>query len=211
MIRAVPGDYLAAAGDQASDLHGALVGLRAREAEERLGQPADLGQPLAQLGFGRGHHGRSRVAELVHLALDGLEHLGVLVADVDVHDLRAEIDPLVAVAVPEPDALGLGHVDGLDGSLHRPGEERVIPSVLNDLLRGRSMQASILWRPGGQAITGINGHCVKSPTNLASVPLFSLLDAFRSRLSSSSATIKPGPCGWEASRSPRRPRSCSSQ
>ena len=128
MILSLPGVH-------AGHLHGVLVGLGPAQAVERLGQTGDLGQLLAQLGPGLGGETGAGETELVHLLLDGREHLGVLVPDVEIDQLGVEIQPLVAVAVPEPDPLGLGHVDGIGGALDRPRKQGVVAVVLGSLVR----------------------------------------------------------------------------
>jgi len=136
VVGAVAGDDLVASGIEPGDLHGVLVGLGSTQREEALGEPGDLGQLFTQLAARLGGEGGSGEAELVYLFLDSLEHLRVLVPDVDVDELRAEVQPLVALTIPKPHPLGLGHVDGVGLALHRPGEKGVVAVLLDDFRRG---------------------------------------------------------------------------
>ena len=59
------------------------------------------------------------------LILNRLDDLGVLVADIDVDQLRGEVEELVAVVIPEVAALGGRNAHRLQGLLSTPGMEDV--------------------------------------------------------------------------------------
>ena len=59
------------------------------------------------------------------LILDRLDDLGVLVADIDVDQLRGEVEELVAVVIPEVAALGCRNAHRLQSLLRTPGMEDV--------------------------------------------------------------------------------------
>ncbi len=115
VVAAVAADELLAPGDLARDLERVLVGLGAAEREEDLGE-AGAGHGEEALGEARSwrvHGVRRREAELVGLALDGLDDAAVAVADVDLVAERAEVEPAAAVGGGEPGALAAGELDGL--------------------------------------------------------------------------------------------------
>ena len=64
---------------------------------------------------------------------NGCDDLRVLVPDVDVDELRGEVEVAPSVVVPEVAALRPGHGDGVDRALHRPRVEDVLLRVLDDL------------------------------------------------------------------------------
>jgi hypothetical protein len=57
----------------------------------------------------------------------------MLMAHIEINQLRTEIQPLIAVSVPEPDSLALGHVHGIRAVLNRPRKHGVIAIILNNL------------------------------------------------------------------------------
>ena len=61
------------------------------------------------------------VGQFAGLLGDGLDDAGILVAEVDAHELRAEVEVALAGAVSEPAALGVGDVERLPGLLEAPG------------------------------------------------------------------------------------------
>jgi len=58
----------------------------------------------------------------------------MLVADVEVDELRGEIEPAVVVAIPEPDALAALEERRVGGALDGPGKHGVVAVFLDDLL-----------------------------------------------------------------------------
>src|SRR5258707_1023627 len=135
MVRAVARNDLLATGDHARELHGVLVRLRTAVREERDGEVAGrhLGEhsPERRARLVR-HRGPDR-AELVGLILDRLDDLRVLVPDVEVDELRREVEVALPVVVPEVAALGAGDSDRVDRALDRPGVENVFLWVGADL------------------------------------------------------------------------------
>jgi hypothetical protein len=108
---------------------GVLVGLGATVGEEHAVEPLggvggdEAGGLVAGLvGEGRGHG-----AEPLRLLDDGRDHLGVLVAEVEVHQLRGEVEPAVPVVVPHLAAGPAGQRDGVDEALGGPRVEHVGP------------------------------------------------------------------------------------
>ena len=107
VVAAVRGQHLVPPGVQARHAHRVLVRLRAAVGEEHdveiarraLGDQAR--RLAAHVDRERGRHR----AELGRLLLDRGDEPRVLVADVDVDELRAEIEVAVAVVVPEVRAL----------------------------------------------------------------------------------------------------------
>ena len=55
-------------------------------------------------------------------------------ADVEIDELRTEVEPAVVIAIPEPDALAALEVDGVGGALDGPGKHGVIAIFLDDFL-----------------------------------------------------------------------------
>ena len=145
VVGAIARDDLVAAGDHARELDRVLVRLRAAVREERHGQVArrHLRQHPAQLRSRLVRHRGADRAELVGLVLDRLDDLRVLVADVDVDELRGEVEVAIAVVVPEVAPLGAGDRDRVDRVLHRPRVEDVLLGVGDDL-RAQSGFVSIV-------------------------------------------------------------------
>ena len=135
VVGAVARDDLVAAGDHAGELDRVLVRLGAAVREERDREIAGrhLGQHPAELRARLVRHRRPDRAELVGLILDRLDDLRVLVPDVDVDELRREVEVALAVVVPEVTALGAGDRDRVDRALHRPRVEDVLLRVGDDL------------------------------------------------------------------------------
>ena len=75
-----------------------------------------LGQHFKQLGAqpraGCGGVAGSDVGQFARLLGDGLNDARILVAEIDAHQLRAEIEVALARAVSEPAAFGIGNVSG---------------------------------------------------------------------------------------------------
>ena len=64
---------------------------------------------------------RADVGQLARLLGDGLDDARVLVAEVDAHQLRGEVEVALAGAVGELAALGVDDVQRLPGLLEAPG------------------------------------------------------------------------------------------
>ena len=123
VIGAVARDDLGLAGVHAGDFEGRFVGLGAAGGEEEFVQ--SLGQHFEQLraeaGAGRGGVAGRDIGKLARLLGDGLDDARILVAEVDAHQLRAEIEIALARAVSEPAAFGIGNVQRLPAFLEAPG------------------------------------------------------------------------------------------
>ena len=135
VVGAVARDHLVAARVPARELDRVLVRLRAAVREEGHAQVprGDLGdepRKLAALVVGDRRPDR---AEAVGLLLDRRDHLWMLVADVQVHELRGEVEVALPVVVPEPDPLAAGDRQRLDLRLDRPRMEDVLAVVLPHL------------------------------------------------------------------------------
>ncbi len=99
-------------GNHAGDFEGRFIGLGAAGGEEKF--LYSLGKNFKQFGAEAcarcgGVAGRD-IAEFARLLGNGLDHAGILVAQVDAHQLRAEVEIALAGAVSEPAALGIGDV-----------------------------------------------------------------------------------------------------
>ncbi len=130
VVRAVAGEDLGAAGAQPGHPHGVLVGVGAAVGEEDpvqvagsvlADQAGGLGTLVVGVLGGDGGQGAG-------LGDDRLDHVGVLVADVGVHQLGGEVQQAVAGAVPDVGALGAGDDHRGDLGLGGPGVEDV-PAV----------------------------------------------------------------------------------
>ncbi len=135
VVRAVARDDLVPPGREAREPDRVLVRLRARVREERHAQVArrDLLQQATEVRARLRGHRRPDRAEAVRLLLDRRDDLRVLVADVDVDELRREIEITRALVVPEVPAFGPGHRDRVDRVLRGPRVEDVLLRVLDDL------------------------------------------------------------------------------
>src|SRR5262249_27630937 len=78
-------------------------------------------------------HGRPDRAQPVGLLLDRGGDLRVLVADVDVDELRREVQIALSVVVPEMTPLSTRDRDRVDRVLRRPRVEDEVLRVLDDL------------------------------------------------------------------------------
>ena len=117
VIRAIPSDDFVSPGEQTGHFHGVFIGFGAAKGEERLGQASDFGQLLSKRTARFGGKGWSGEAKLIDLILDGLKHLGMLVADVEINELGTEVEPLVALAVPEVDTSATRDFHGIGRGL----------------------------------------------------------------------------------------------
>ena len=70
-------------------------------------------------------HARRDKADFVRLVFDGLDHFGMLVADVLVHELGSHVDIPLPVFIPHVNALGLGDHERIQGGLDAPGMDDV--------------------------------------------------------------------------------------
>ena len=127
VIAAVGGEHLVAAGVQTRHSDGVLGGLGATVGEEDHVQIAGstLDNETSRLAARVVGVDRGDGAQAGGLFLNGRHQLGVLVTDVDVHQLTGEVEVTLAALVPEPTALGTGHHDGADEALGRPRMEHV--------------------------------------------------------------------------------------
>ena len=91
------------------------------------------------------------------LLADRLDDLGVLVTDVDVDQLRGEVEIAVAVVVPQIAALGPGNGDGREQRLRRPRVEDVGLVELDDT-------ATLLGVRGGVLSVGSCRALYERPT-----------------------------------------------
>ena len=143
VVAAVGRQDLVATRVQPGHSHRVLVGLGAAVGEEDLVRAtpgacaADRRRRLAA-GVVREH--RRHHAQLVGLVLDRLDEPRVLVAQVQVDQLRGEVEVAVAVVVPEPCALAAGDRHRSDVCLGRPRVEHVGPisSGRGGVRRGQS-------------------------------------------------------------------------
>ena len=134
VVAAVGREHLVPAGVQARHAHGVLDRVGAAVGEEHLvevggraldDQPGALGALVVRVLRRDGR-------EPAGLLLDRRDDLRVLVADVDVDQLRGEVEVAVAVVVPDVAALGAGHDHRRDERLRGPGVEDVCAVELVD-------------------------------------------------------------------------------
>ena len=135
VVGAVARDDLVPAGVQPCELDRVLVRLGSRVREEGHAEIArsDLREQAPEARSRLVRHRRPDRAELVRLLLDRRDDLRMLVTDVDVDELRREIEVALAVVVPEVAALGSRDRDRVDRVLHRPRVEDVVLRVRDDL------------------------------------------------------------------------------
>ena len=131
VITAVHRQHLLATGVQARHAHRVLGRLGTAVGEEDLVQVPGcaLRDQTGCFGAGRGGGTRCDGGERRGLLLDGGDHLGVLVADVQVDELRGEVEVAGAVLVPEGRALATGDDHRRDQRLRGPRVEHVCPVV----------------------------------------------------------------------------------
>ena len=129
VVAPVGGEHLGAAGVGLGHADGVLHRLGPTVGEEHLVQarrcvPRDQGRGVAAGVVGEG---RADGAQPLRLGADGIHHTGVLVAEVEVHQLGREVEVLVALLVPEHRAPAAGHGQGRDEVLRGPRVEHVGP------------------------------------------------------------------------------------
>src|SRR6266851_6785915 len=113
VIGTVASDDFVPAGEESRHLHGVFVGFRAAQREKCFRQASYFRQFLAELAAWFGRKAWSCKTQLVHLFLDGFQHFGMLMPDIQVDELRAEIQPAIVITVPKPNALASLHVNGI--------------------------------------------------------------------------------------------------
>ena len=136
VVRAVGGEDLVATGVQARHAHGVLVGIGPGVGEEHLGESGRRAGEDALGGFAT-HQvggGRGDGHQAAGLFLDGGDHLRVLVADIGVDQLAAEVEVAFAVVVPQRAALAAGNHQRVEGALGRPGMKDVLAIQIVDVL-----------------------------------------------------------------------------
>ena len=127
VVAAVHREHLAAAGHGARHAHRVLVGVGTAVREEHLVEVAGrhLGDAPGELAAHvAGHRGLDR-REAARLLLDRRDEVGVLVPEVQVHELRREVEVRVARVVPERRALADGDGQRVDEGLRAPRVEHV--------------------------------------------------------------------------------------
>src|SRR5712671_2887358 len=137
VIGTIASDDFVAAGRESGHLHGVFVGFRAAQREKCFRQAGNRGKFLSQLAAWLGGKAWSCKTQLVHLFLDGFQHFWMLMTNVQVDELRAEIQPAIVIAVPKPNALTSLHVNGIRCRLNRPREHRVLAVFLHHFKRMR--------------------------------------------------------------------------
>ena len=114
-------DQALAAGEAAGDPDGIQCGLRPRVGEAPLGQPEPPGELAGHVQVVR--HRLGEVGALGDPAADGVDDLGVGVADHHHPESVVEVDVLVSVHIPDPAAAPSVGEDRLRGSvLERGGD-----------------------------------------------------------------------------------------
>ena len=158
VVRAVFGEDLAPAGDEAGDGHRDLGGLAAAPGEEGGLDVAgrDLCQLAAELLARGGRVVRADIAELAGLLLDRRDHLGMLVAEIDVHQLRREVEIALSGRVVKVGALAALHLDHRGQRILRgPGDDVVAPVRTG---RRRLAHVSLLRLPALLDAVAANGR-----------------------------------------------------
>ena len=127
VVAAVHREHLAPAGDGARHAHGVLVGVGAAVREEHLVEVAGrhLGDAAGELAAHVVRHRGLDGGEAPRLLLDRRDEVGVLVPEVEVHELRREVEVRVARVVPERRALARRDGQRVDERLRAPRVEHV--------------------------------------------------------------------------------------
>ncbi len=159
VVTAIERDDLMPAGVQTGELDRVLDRIRATVGEESAVERArsDLAERLAQLAARLGDHARVDVAHLGHLLGHGLRHFRVPMTDVHVHQLRAEVDDLPAIAGLQVDAFGALDIERVQATLFVPREDGVLEVLLEDiggigLGLGAHQVVSILGRSANELV-----------------------------------------------------------
>ena len=176
VVAAVRRQHLVAAGVGTGHAQGVLVGLGATVGEEHPVEPVrGVGRDQSRR-FVAGLVGERRRhrAQPFRLLDDGGDHLGVLVTEVEVHELRREVEPAVAVVVPHLATGPAGEGHRVDQVLCRPGVEDVGPIGSRylgvgggDGIEGHAAilaRDEGLWRLGVVAPRGVTNRSARSPS-----------------------------------------------
>ncbi len=167
VVRPVHRQHLAATGDAAGHSHGVLVGVRSAVGEEDLVQVSrshSCDEACELAAHVAGHRGLDG-GEAPRLLLDGANEVGVLVAEVQVDELRAEVEVGVAFVVPEGGAFASRDGQWIDLGLSAPGVEDVVAVVGAHLLLGGCIPERMhVAEPVGVAgnrirLRGLDGVC----------------------------------------------------
>ncbi len=152
VIGAVPGEDLVSAGVLTRDLDRVLDGLRPAECEEDLVEVSgqERRQLLTEARANLGDECRLHELQLGGLLGDRLHDPLVAVSDVHRHELAVEVEDAPAFRRVQPDSFRVIDGDGIDCTLHRPREERVLLRQPRDLFAGHA------------ALCDLNGHGVLS-------------------------------------------------
>ena len=127
VVAAVHRQHLAPAGHGARHAHRVLVGVGPAVGEEHLVEVAGrhLGDAPGELAAHVVRHRRLDRREATRLLLDRGDEVGVLVPEVQVHELRREVEVGVAGVVPERRALARRDGQRVDERLRAPRVEHV--------------------------------------------------------------------------------------
>ena len=136
VIAAIAGDDLGLAGVHARDFEGRLIGLRPRRRKEEFLETGrkQLEQLLRQPRPRSGRKSRQNIRQLPRLLSDRLDHSRVLVAEIDAHQLRREIQIALARSIDEIAALGINDMQRLPTLLDAPGAVVIFARDARDLL-----------------------------------------------------------------------------
>ena len=152
VVAAVHREHLALARDQARHAHGVLIGIRPAVREEHLREAVgrDLADEPGEFAAGGVRHRGLDRREPPRLLLDRRDEIGVLVAEVEVHQLRREVEVAVAGVVPEGRAGPARDRQGIDEGLRAPRVEDV-PAVVG-------ADGGVGFRVGDGSGDGGGGH-----------------------------------------------------
>ena len=131
VVAPVHGHHLVTSGVQPSHADGVLGGLGSAVGEEHHVEVAgrEFGDETGRLAAGLVGVKWGDRAQLGRLLLDRGDKLRMLMADVDVDELRREVEVPVAGLVPEPTPVGPGDYERVERTLCRPGVEHVGPVI----------------------------------------------------------------------------------
>jgi hypothetical protein len=140
VVGAIARDDFVAAGEEAGDLDGVLVGFGAAVGKEKGVEVAggNFGKLLAEACTRFGRHERIGVGEGLGLLVDGIDDALIAVANIDRHQLTVEVDEALACRRIEIDALGASDGDGVDLGLRGPLEQGVLFGEVDNFLAGHS-------------------------------------------------------------------------
>src|SRR5580704_471226 len=140
VIRAVAGDDLVTAGEEARQLDGILVGLSAAVGEEEGVDVAgsDFGKLRAQPRADFRSHEGIRIGKRGRLVADRLNDALIAVSNVDGHELAVEIDEALPFRRVKVDPLGASNRNRIDLRLRGPLIKRVLAGERDDFGAGHS-------------------------------------------------------------------------